>query len=96
MKIVEYSVEKLIDPFGILTGDRYEFLMDIEVPEDDELFVENGVSLRLIYVANGENMAIAQYEIIDKAAEQILDFELEDDEINMLLSFCQEHIAEAD
>ncbi len=48
--ITEYSVELMKDPFGILTGKRYEFLLDLDVPEDDELHHEEGVSLRVIYV----------------------------------------------
>ena len=38
MKITSYLVEKLIDPTGILSGDRYEFILDIEVDEEDDLF----------------------------------------------------------
>ena len=40
IKINEYSVEKLVDPFGILMGERYEYLLDIKVEEDDELFTK--------------------------------------------------------
>lgn len=94
--ITEYSVEKLVDPFGILIGDRYEYLLDIEVEEDDELFTEGGLSIRLIYVINGEDQSIAKYDLIAKATEEVLDFDLEDDELAMLLTFCNEHIAETE
>ena len=65
--ITEYSVEKLVDPFGILTGNRYEYLLDIEVEEDDELYTEGGLSIRLIYVIDGEKQSIGKYDIIAKA-----------------------------
>lgn len=94
--ITEYSVEKLTDPFGILTGDRYEYLLDIEVPEDDELYTEGGIAIRLIYVINGENVSIIKYDIIAKATEEILNFDLEEDEVNLLLSFCSKHFKEAE
>lgn len=94
--ITEYSVEKLVDPFGILTGDRYEYLLDIEVEEDDELYTEGGLTIRLIYVIDGEKQSIGKYDIISKATEEILGFDLEDDELSMLLTFCHEHIAEAE
>jgi hypothetical protein len=94
--ITEYSVETLVDPFGILTGDRYEYLLDIEVDEEDELYTEGGLSIRLIYVRNGENESIAKYDLIAKATEEVLDFDLEDDEISMLLAFCNEHFKEAE
>ncbi len=94
--ITEYSVEKLVDPFGILIGDRYEYLLDIEVDEEDELFTEGGLSIRLIYVINGEKRSIIKYDLIAKVNEEVLDFGLEDDEINMLLTFCNEHFTEAE
>lgn len=96
ISVTEYSVEKLVDPFGILTGDRYEYLLDIEVEEDDELYTEGGLSIRLIYVINNENQSIAKYDIIAKATEEVLDFDLEDDEINMILTFCNEHCKEVE
>lgn len=94
--ITEFSVEKLVDPFGILLGDRYEYLLDIEVDEDDELYTEGGLSIRLIYVINGEDQSIAKYDIIANATEEVLDFDLEDDELSMLLTFCNEHVTEAE
>ena len=38
MNITEYTVEQIKDPTGILAGRRYEFLLNIEVPEEDELY----------------------------------------------------------
>ena len=96
IKINEYSVEKLVDPFGILVGERYEYLLDIEVEEDDELFTEGGLSIRLIYVINGKDQSIAKYDLIAKATEEVLDFDLEDEEIDMLLTFCSEHATESE
>ncbi|RID87113.1 pullulanase [Peribacillus asahii] len=94
--ITEYSVEKLKDPFGILTGERFEYVLDIEVPEDDELYTEGGLSIRLIYVVDGEEQTIKQYNIIAKANEEVLDFDLEEEELHMLLAFCKKHIEEAE
>ncbi|MFD1954688.1 DUF6509 family protein [Paenibacillus thailandensis] len=31
MTITEYSVEQIKDPFGIVPGARYEFILNIEV-----------------------------------------------------------------
>ncbi|MFJ8266434.1 DUF6509 family protein [Peribacillus asahii] len=94
--ITEYSVEKLKDPFGILTGERFEYVLDIEVPEDDELYTEGGLSIRLIYVVDGEEQTIKQYNIIAKANEEVLDFDLEEEELHMLLTFCKAHMEEAE
>ena len=36
MEIINYEVEKLQDPTGILTGERFEYTMAIKVDEEDE------------------------------------------------------------
>jgi len=92
MNITGYSVEKIIDPTGILEGDRYEFLLDIEVDEEDELFSRDGVTLRVIFVVTARNEKIAQYQFLENSTNQILDFELEEDEVKLVTQFCKEHI----
>jgi len=92
MNITGYSVEKIIDPTGILEGDRYEFLLDIEVDEEDELFSEDGVTLRVIFVVTAGTEKIVQYQFLENTTNQILDFELEEDEVEMVTQFCKEHI----
>lgn len=52
--IKEYEVQLINDKFGILPGNRYEFLLYLDVPEDDELNHENGVYAKVIYVVDGE------------------------------------------
>ena len=49
MNITEYTVEQIKDPTGIITGDRYEFYLNIEVPEDDDLAEEQGLQLKVLY-----------------------------------------------
>ena len=46
MNITEYTVEEIIDPTGILTGNRYEFMLNIEVPEDDELYDVKWITIK--------------------------------------------------
>lgn len=94
--ITEYSVEILRDPFGILTGTRYEFLLDLDVPEDDELHHEEGVSLRVIYVVEEESTRIAKYEFLTTTTNKYIDFELEEDEEQVVLAFCKEHFQQLD
>jgi hypothetical protein len=48
LTFTSYTVENVRDPFGILSGKRYEFVINLDVAEDDELYVENGVSTRVI------------------------------------------------
>ncbi|MDD9265534.1 DUF6509 family protein [Paenibacillus sp. GCM10023248] len=94
--ITSYTVEIVKDPFGILSGQRYEFLIDIEVEEDDELFSESGLYIRAIYNVDEDKSGLLKYEIYEKTTELYLDFDLEDDEVAVVEAFCKEHVLEAD
>ncbi|WP_243385283.1 DUF6509 family protein [Bacillus kexueae] len=96
MNITSYTVERLHDPTGILDGDRYEFMLDVQVDEEDELFRENGVQVRVILAVTAEDVKIAQYHILEAGTNQHLDFELEEEELDYLLQFCQDHKDEAE
>lgn len=92
--MTSYTVELVKDPFGILTGQRYEFLIDIEVEEDDELYSESGLYIRAIYSVGEEKSGIMKYELYEKTTQLYLDFDLEDDEVAAVEAFCKEHVHE--
>lgn len=92
MEIISHEVEKLWDPTGILEGDRYEFIIDIEVPEDDELYSENGLYVKLIFAVDQNGERIAQYQIFERGTNIYLDFELEEEELKMISEYCSKHI----
>jgi hypothetical protein len=50
LNITGHSVEKLEDPFGLLSGDRYEFFLELNIDEEDELYSDKGIGLRVIFV----------------------------------------------
>lgn len=96
MKITSYEVEKIKDPTGIIAGDRYEFLLGIEVLEDDELFEENeSLDIRVILAVEDGLERIVQYHFLNRINGKVLDFGLEDEEEAIVLSFCKEHYNEA-
>ena len=96
MKITSYEVEKIKDPTGIIAGDRYEFLLGIEVPEDDELFEEGeSLDIRVILAVEDEAERIVQYHFLNRSNGKVLDFGLEEEEEAIVLSFCKEHYNEA-
>ena len=90
MNITSYSVEQLNDPTGILMGERFEFFLDIEVDEEDELYSENGVQLRVLFYKNEEDSRILNYHFL--ASEKILEFALDEDEEKIITKFCNEHL----
>jgi len=92
LEIISHEVEKLWDPTGILEGDRYEFIIDIEVPEDDELYSENGLYVKLIFAVDQNGERIAQYQIFERGTNIYLDFELEEEELKMISEYCSKHI----
>ncbi|WP_445670020.1 DUF6509 family protein [Peribacillus sp. FSL H8-0477] len=94
LTITGYKVEKLKDPFDILTGDRYELFLDIEVPEDDELASEKGLYIRVLYVVDDNTSKVVKYDLLERETEQLLEFDLEDDELAMVAQFCKEHLKE--
>ncbi|MBS2967420.1 pullulanase [Metabacillus sp. KIGAM252] len=94
LTITSHEAELLEDPFGILPGERYEFLLDLDVPEDDELYSENGIYLRVIFLLENEQARITQYQFYEKETEQSFDFGLDEEEEAMVASYCLEHLPE--
>lgn len=94
MNITGHVVEKLEDPFGLLSGERFEFLLDLDVDEEDELYSEKGVGLKVIYVIDENGPKISHYHFFEKGTENVLDFALEDDEEQLVKDYCQKNIIE--
>ncbi len=92
LTINEYTVELLKDPFGIIEGERYEFLIYIEIPEDDELYRENGVYVKALYGVFDTDSKLIKYDIIENETNIVLDFELEEDEEKYIAMFCSTHL----
>ncbi|AEI41008.1 DUF6509 family protein [Paenibacillus mucilaginosus] len=94
--VTEYSVEKVKDPFGIIEGQRYEFRLDLEVEEDDELYSEQGVYVRVIYGVAENRSGIVKYDLYERSSDKYLEFDLEDEEVQTLELFCKERLQEAE
>lgn len=94
MNITGHMVEKLEDPFGLLTGDRYEFFLDLDIDEEDELYSEKGVGLKVLYVIDDNGPKIAHYHFFEKESNQVMDFALEEDEEELVKAYCQENLCE--
>ncbi|MBD8038598.1 pullulanase [Solibacillus sp. A46] len=92
MNITQFSVEEILDPTNIIEGKRYEFLLDVEVDEEDELYSAAGLEIRVIVGVIEENVRIVNYFIMDKANNEFLDFALEEDEEAEILGFCKEEL----
>ncbi len=93
MEIISHLVNKINDPTGIIVGDRYEFLLDIKVEEDDELYTEGGLELRVIFASDENSERVVQYYFTEKASRGALDFALEDDEEAEILEYCKKNLA---
>lgn len=91
MEITGHTVEFLEDPFGLLAGERYEFLLDIAVDEEDELYSELGTGLKVIFSVEGDERKIAQYNFFEKSSGKVFDFALEEDEEEIVLKYCVEN-----
>lgn len=96
LTITEFEVEHIQDPFRILAGKRYEYKLDVEVPEDDELYSENGLYVRAIYSELEGGGGLVKYDLYEKSTDRYLDFDLEEDEVRMIEAFCREHLGDAE
>lgn len=90
----DHSVGLIKDAFGILTGKRYEFMIDVEVEEDDELYSENGLSIRVIYIVDEDRIGIVKYELFERTTNRYIELDLEEDELEAVDAFCREHLNE--
>jgi len=96
LKIKEYTVEEIKDPFGIIEGDRYEFILFIDVPEDDELYNEKGIYIKALFGVKGEESKLIKYDLFEVESNEYLDFDLEEDEELEVLEFCKTHLSGED
>ena len=94
--ITEFEAQLINDQFGILPGNRYEFLLYLDVPEDDELYNENGIYVRALYVVDEDKKQLLTYSLIERGEDTVLDFELEDDEIKLISDFCEKYYSEVE
>jgi hypothetical protein len=94
LTVTEYSVELVKDPFGILQGKRYEFILDLDVPEDDELHSDNGVYAKVVYKSDEERSGIVTCDLYERITHKYLDIEVEEDEKAALAAFCMDNLPE--
>lgn len=92
MEITAFSIEEIKDPTNIIEGKRYEFLLDVEVDEEDELYSAAGIEIRVIAGQKDEEVRVLNYFLTDKADNKMLDFALEEEEEAMILQFVREEL----
>lgn len=92
MNILSYMMEEILDPTNIIEGERYEFLLELDIDEEDELFQEGGIDARVIVSKKEDAYAIVTYFLIAKRDQSYLELALEEDEEEEILAFCKEHI----
>jgi hypothetical protein len=92
LNITSHTVEKLVDPFGLLSGDRYEFFLEIDVEEEDELYSEKGVGIKVLFVVDEKEARISHYHLYERGTDKVLDFALEEDEELTVFNYCKENI----
>nr|WP_317853546.1 DUF6509 family protein [Neobacillus sp. Marseille-Q6967] len=92
LNITGHTFEKLVDPFGLLSGDRYEFFLEVNVDEEDELFTEKGLGIKVLLIIDEKGARISHYHLYERGTEKVLDFALEDDEEELVFQYCKDHI----
>ncbi|OEC03418.1 hypothetical protein GY31_02315 [Lysinibacillus sphaericus] len=95
MDITQFSMEEILDPTNIIEGKRFEFILDVDIDEEDELYHEAGIEIRVLIGEKEGAPFILNYFIMEKAKGEYLDFALEEDELEEILTFCKEEITKA-
>lgn len=88
MKITEYLMEEIIDPTGLITGERYEFKIYVELDEEDELYQPEGIGVRAILAIEEATERLVVAHFFNRSTEEALSFELEDEERVAMEQFC--------
>ncbi|PLT28002.1 DUF6509 family protein [Peribacillus deserti] len=92
LTIINHEAEEIKDPFGILSGRRYEFYLQAEVPEDDELYRENGVYIRVVFSVDEGRSSLIKYDLYEYVTDAFLDFELEEEEEELIAEYCRNNL----
>ncbi|MCT8138454.1 pullulanase [Anaerobacillus sp. CMMVII] len=92
MNIIKHTVEKVEDITGILSGERYEFFIHVEVDEEDELYTEHGLYIKAIVAVDENTTRMMHYDIYEKTSDKYIDLALEEEEEQLLQEYCQQHI----
>ncbi|MBM7691348.1 hypothetical protein JOC77_000753 [Peribacillus deserti] len=88
LTIINHEAEEIKDPFGILSGRRFEFYLQVEVPEDDELYMENGIYIRVVFSVDEGKSSIIKYDLYEYVTNAYLDYELEEEEEELIAEYC--------
>lgn len=94
MEINEFIVEQLLDPTGVIQGDRYEFRLYITLEEDDELYTEAGIGIRAIFAVDDQGERVVVAHFFERETDAFIDFELDEDELLEVEQFCKLHYQE--
>ncbi|MFD2116667.1 DUF6509 family protein [Paenibacillus yanchengensis] len=85
------QIVKQHDPYKIIIGDRYECLLELSVEEDDDLYDEKGVMLRVIFAVEPEKSFIAKYEFLTASDNKFIALEMVEEEEAVVLDYCQQN-----
>ncbi|WP_301110189.1 DUF6509 family protein [Sporosarcina sp.] len=88
MNIVNGNAQELVDPTGIIEGQRYEFLLTVKLDEEDELFNENGTGLKVLYSVRDGQRKMLTYQFYELATESVFDVEWDDEEKAAVEQYC--------
>lgn len=96
MEILSYMMEEILDPTNIIEGERYEFTLELNIEEDDELYQEGGVDIRAIIAKKDNEISMVNYFLIAKSDQSYLEFGLDEDEEAEIVEFCKTYLIEVE
>lgn len=88
-KAKEMGVDIKVETNG--SGGAKNVLTKAEIDAEDELYSEKGVGIKVIYVSDVDYDKISSYYFYERGSEKVLDFALEEDEEELVLTYCRQH-----
>lgn len=66
-------------------------MLELHVEEDDELYDERGIVLRVIYAVEADRDYISKYEFLTASDNKFIALEMVEEEEAMVLEYCRQN-----
>ncbi|HEY4566622.1 pullulanase [Planococcaceae bacterium Storch 2/2-2] len=85
MTITWSAIEEILDPTGLIEGERYEAHARLMLDEEDELYRPDGIGVRCIMAWIDGETTLKSYYVYEPATDEVIDLQLEEDELTELV-----------
>lgn len=93
LEIKHHTFKEEKNEFGLIKGKRYEFQLDVTVPEDDPLHAIKALMLCVLFdVEEKEGPHIYRYWFFDGVTGSTYNDALKEEEEEIIVSYCKQQL----